>query len=47
MQSHEKMREPGIALDSRKKVMINLAIVNYLLTKTIEVKCYLPVNHIL
>ena len=38
-------KERGIVLDSTKNMMINLAL--KLLTKTIEVKCWLPVNHIL
>ena len=46
MESHSKMREPGIVLDSRKNMMINLAF-NYLLMKTIEIKCWLPANHVL
>ena len=45
--TQQNQREPGIVLYSRKNMMINLAF-NYLLTtEAIEVKCWLPVNHIL
>ena len=40
----DRETESGIVLDSRKNMMINL-VFNYLLTKAIEVKCWLPVNH--
>ena len=40
----DRETESGIVLDLRKNMMINL-VFNYLLTKAIEVKCWLPVNH--
>ena len=45
--TQQNHRESGIVLDSRKNMMINLTFFNNLLTKTIEVKCWLPVNHVL
>ena len=44
--TQQNKKEPGIVLDSKKNMMINLAF-NYFLTKTIEVKCWVPVNHAL
>ena len=42
--TQQNEREPGIVLDSRKH---DTCYFNYLLTKTIEIKFWLPVNHIL
>ena len=45
--TQQNEREPGVVLNSRKNMVINLAFFNYLLTKTIGDKRWLPVYHVL
>ena len=47
MQSHSKMRERALYCFGFKKEHDDKLGLNYLLFKTIEVKCWLPVNHVL